>query len=411
VPGRQTDAEEFMPKMRMRDASITVAVGLCALPLPTAAQEMLSEEIAIQRTLSREGIAARDEADRTASAAEIDVIGPLDNPGVELSRESAGGESEWQLGVVQPIDLNGRRGSLREAARAETQAMDADIERRRQLLVADVRGAYVQCAAATAELDIWERYVGQLGEAERVSSARAEAGDTAVYDVRRVRVEQRSAEAQLAQARGESAAGCSSLAALTGIESPQVELAAIAQLTNALELGERSDLLAQEQRILAASHRVSAAERARLPQIAVGAGLKRVDDGMDTAYGPVVSLGATLPIWNGGGAAVRREEARRAALEAELLISRRRVEAEQRAAAARASAAREAAVTASRAQGDAGRLGIIAETAYQAGEIGVVELLDAYEAARDAELSVIALALNAAQAAVDYDLATGRTYE
>ena len=52
----------------------------------------------------------------------------------------------------------------------------------------------------------------------------------------------------------------------------------------------------------------------------------------------------------------------------------------------------------------------LAETAYQAGEIGVVELLDAYEAAREADLSVIALATDAALAAVEYDLAIGRTY-
>jgi hypothetical protein len=47
----------------------------------------------------------------------------------------------------------------------------------------------------------------------------------------------------------------------------------------------------------------------------------------------------------------------------------------------------------------------------EAGEIGVVELLDAYEAARDTNLSVIALALNAAESAVEYDVTTGRNYE
>jgi cobalt-zinc-cadmium efflux system outer membrane protein len=400
-----------MPKLWMRSASLTLYLAMCAAPLTVAAQETLGEDTAIQRALAREGIAARDEADRMASAAEIEVIGPLDNPDVELSRESGGGESEWQLRVVQPIDLSGGRGALRAAARAEARAVETDIERRRQLLVADVRAAYVQCAASSAQLEIRERYVSELGEAERVSSARAEAGDTAVYDVRRVRVEQHSAEAQLAKARGERAAACALLAGLTGVEDPQVELESLTRLTSAVETSERADLLAQEQRILAASQRVSGAERARLPQIAVGAGIKRVDDGMDTAYGPVVSLGVTLPIWNGGGAAVRREQARRAALEAELLISRRRVAAEQAAVAAHLSAARDAAVTAARARGDAERLGTIAETAYRAGEIGVVELLDAYQAARDADLSVITLALDAAQAAVDYDLATGRTYQ
>lgn len=399
-----------MPRLRVRDASIILAIAVCTAPVSLAAQETLSEEIAIERALVRDGLAARDEADRAASLAEIDIIGPRDNPSAEVAYESVGGESEWQIGVVQPIDLNGRRGALRDAARTDALAVEADIERRRQVLIAEVRGSYVQCAATSAELDIWQIYAAQLAEAERVSSARAEAGDTAVYDVRRVRVEQRSAEAQLALARGERAADCASLAVLTGSDNPRVEPAAITRLASIPGAAERPDLIAQEQRILAASQRVTAAERARLPQIAVGAGVKRVDNGTDTAYGPTVAVGVTLPIWNSGSAAVRREEARRAALESELMIARRRVAAEQQAAAARSSGAREAAVAAAGAREDASRLGIIAETAYKAGEIGVVELLDAYEAARAANLSVIALALEAALAAVEYDLTTGRTY-
>lgn len=399
-----------MPRLRMRDASIALAIALFVAPQTIAAQDVISEELAIQRALAREGVAARDEAERAASAAEIDIIGPRDNPSLQLSREAAGGESEWQVGVVQPIDLNGRRGSLREVARADAAAIDAEIAWRRQELVAEVRRAFVGCAGARAELEIWQRSVAELAEAERVSSARAEAGDTAVYDVRRVRVEQRAAEAQLARARGDVVADCAALASLTGIAAPQVELSAITRLGSAAQPGERSDLLARERRLEAASQRVRAADQARLPQLAVGGGILRRDDGIDTAYGPAVSLGVTLPLWNGGGAMVRREEARRAALQSDLLIARRRIEAEQSAARARAQSAREAAVAAAGAREDAGRLGTIAETAYQAGEIGVVELLDAYEAAREADLSVVALARDAALAAIDYDLATGRTY-
>jgi cobalt-zinc-cadmium efflux system outer membrane protein len=205
-------------------------------------------------------------------------------------------------------------------------------------------------------------------------------------------------------------ADCAALAALTGIANPQVELVALTGIASAGPTGERPDLVASERRIEAAEYRVRAADQARLPQLVVGAGVLRRDDGLDTAYGPVVSVGATIPLWTNGSASVRREEARRDALQAELLVERRRVAAEQASASARAQSAREAAVTAARAREDAGRLGTIADTAYQAGEIGVVELLDAYEAARDADLSVIALALDAAIAAVEYDLAIGRTY-
>jgi len=400
-----------MPKIRMRDTSLYLATILsCTLPTSLAARETVTEKQAIQLALDREGIAARDEADRAGSLAEIDIVGPRENPAVEISREAAGGENEWHIGIMQPIDLNGRRGSLVQAARADAAAVDAEITRRRQVLVAEVRSAFVGCAGVQAELNIWQRYTGELAEAERVSSARANAGDTAVYDVRRVRVEQRAAEAQSARARGEAVAECAALAALTGLSGPQVDLTAITQVSSAESPADRPDLLASERRLEAASRRVRAAEQARIPQVVVGAGVLRRDDGFNTAYGPAVSVGMKVPIWNGGSAAVRREEARQAALQSELPISQRRVKAEQESALARASSAREAAVAAAGAREDAGRLGTIAETAYQAGEIGVVELLDAYEAARDADLSVIALALDAARAAVEYDLATGRTY-
>jgi cobalt-zinc-cadmium efflux system outer membrane protein len=393
----------------MRFASITSILALSLAALPAVAQDAIDENVAIERALAREGIAARDEADRAAAAAEAEIIGPLENPSAEVSYEGGGG-TEWQLGVVQPIDLTGRRGALRDAASAEAAAVDADIDRRRQVLVADVRMAFVQCVAATAELDIWQRYADELTEAERVATARAEAGDTAVYDVRRVRVALRSAEAQLARAVGERSAGCAALSSLTGIAEPSVELSSLARLTNAPMRAERPDLVALEQRVLAASQRVTAARRGRFPQFAIGAGVRRVDDGLNVDYGPTASIGISLPIWNGGGAAVRREEALLASRENELLIAQRNVEAEVTAASARMTATREAAVTAAAARDDASRLGTIAETAYQAGEIGVVELLDAYEAARDADLSVIAFALEAALAAIQYDLTTGRTY-
>ena len=404
-----------MSRSRVLRAPILSSAMLGAslvLSFPSNAQDAsLTESTAIGRALSREGIADRDEAEQRAARAEADVIGPLENPSVELSHERVNGENESELVIVQPIDFSGQRSALRAAARAEAAAVESDVVRRRQQLIAETRPAYVRCAGGAATMRIRQDFVVELSEALRVSAARAKAGDTAVYDVRRVRVAQSAAEAELAQARGERAAACITLAGLTGAVDPQVTPAAITALSvGPITAASRADLIAREQRVMAARQTVRAAEKGRLPQLAVGAGVKRADDGTSAAYGPVVSLGVTLPIWNGGGAAVRRERARLAASRAELSIARRQVEAEQQAAAARASAARDAAVAAADARDDASRLGTTAKTAYQAGEIGVVELIDAYEAARDAELSVVALALSAAEAAVDYDLATGRTY-
>lgn len=398
-----------MPKIRMRDASITLAIALAVVSEPVAAQELLTQDVAIERALARDGIASRDDANRAEASAAARVIGPLDNPELIVSRESAGGESEWQLGVVQPIDLSGRRGALRDAARSEAAAVENDILWRRQHLIAETRRSFVACAAAGAELQVWRSYAYGLSEASRIAEARAREGDTAVYDIRRTRVALNAANADLRVAEGEREASCAMLAALTGVPDPQVPPSAMTSLRSGEITGTRADLAAQEQRLQAASQRVTAARRARLPQFSLGAGVLRRDDLSGSAYGPTVSVGVTLPIFNGGGAALAEAEARRRGVEADLVIARRSAEAEQQAAATRALAARDAAVEAARARDDAARLGGIAVAAYQAGEIGVVELIDAYDAQAEAERNVIAHARRAAEAAITFDLATGRT--
>lgn len=398
-----------MTKVWMRRASLILSIAFCASPATIYAQTALTEKAAIQRALQQEGIAERDDADQRAASAQTDIIGPLANPDLEVGYEG-GSESEWEVRVVQPIDLNGVRPARRDAAQADALAVGSDIERRRQLLVAEVRASYVRCAAGVGQLSIWERYVERLKEALRVSTQRANAGDAAGYDVRRVRVQLSAARVEFLRTTGERDANCALLSALTGVPDPQVPLEALTEMDIATQIGERPDLIAQQQRVDAANYRVSAARRARLPQLALGAGVRRVDDGFSTSYGPQVSVGISLPIWNGGGAAVRREEAARTSLEAELAIATRQIEAEQNAARSRALSAREAAVAALQTRDDASRLGTIADIAYQSGEIGVVELLDAYEAERDAELLVISLALDAALAATEYNLTIGRTY-
>lgn len=399
-----------MPKLRVRPATLIFALPLllCAVSVPLAAQEALTEHVAIERALLREGIGELEAASRDVAAAGVAAIAPMDNPELELSRESAGGESEWQLGVVQPVDLSGRRRALRDAARTEAAATGSDIAWARQQLIAQVQLAYVACAGAGAELAVWQTHTVHLGEAARIAGERAQHGDTAIFDLRRTRVAASSATAELGMAQGERDAGCVELAALTGVPQPMVMPSAITALSSGVLAGERSDLAAQEQRILAAGQRATAARRARLPQFALGAGIKRVTDDTGSAYGPAFSIGVSLPIFNGGGANVALAEAEERVLQAELAVARRNVEAEQQAAAIRAQAARGAAVEAARSREDAARLGTIALTAYQSGEIGVVELLDAYEAQRDAELGVITHARRAAEAAIAFDLATGR---
>jgi cobalt-zinc-cadmium efflux system outer membrane protein len=89
-------------------------------------------------------------------------------------------------------------------------------------------------------------------------------------------------------------------------------------------------------------------------------------------------------------------------------LARQEAEASIAAAAARATAASAAAQEAREAADDAARLGTIAEAAYQGGETGVIELVDAYRTARDAELNIVELTERAVRATVAQSLAEGR---
>lgn len=380
---------------------------------PLAAQP-LTESQAIDRALAQPELRLLGEANRAEAEARIAGVRRFDNPEVEVSRESVSGddrdETEWRLGVVQPIDISGRRSRLRAAARAELGAVAYDTARRRQELIGQVRRAYASCAAAVEKVRITAGFVERLREAERIVSARAGAGDAAVYDLRRLRVEARAAEARTALQEGEVRAACATLAALTGHAEarPTASLALLAAgLRPVASAAIRPDLAARQQRLAAASEQVRAAERARLPDLAVGVGVLHVQSNGGSATGPAVSLGMRVPLFDGGGPAIAEARARLRAREAELGLARREVDAAVAAAQARSTAALEAAERAQSAAEDARRLGPIAEAAYRGGEGGVVELVDAFRAARDAELEIVDHLERALLARVELDLARG----
>lgn len=391
------------------------AVALLAVP---AGARPVSETEAIQAALAQGDFAALGEAERAAAEARVRAIPRFDNPEASVSRESvsgsAGRETEWHAGVEQPIDISGQRSSLRQAARAEAQAVSAEVARRRQERIAETREAYAGCAASAEKVSTAERYAARLKEAERIVDLRTRAGDTARYDLRRLRVEARSAEAEQRIAQGEVAAECTALARLTGISDARPNLALAAMLPSspsraaAQAAVNRQDLVAREARVAAAAAEVSVAQRARIPDLSVGVGYKRISNDDGSAGGPTVGLGVRLPIFSNGGAAVSEARARQRVRESELALARREAEASIASAAARASAATAAAQEAREAADDAARLGTIAEAAYQGGETGVIELLDAYRTARDAELNIVDLTERAIRATIAQSRAEGR---
>lgn len=402
-----------LPATRVRGLSIIL---LASLPAANAMAQTpgvrLSEAEAVDRALRDPDFSGGSAARIDAAKAEARSITRFDNPTVSTRRGEVSGpaqnEVEWEVGVVQPLDLTGRRAALRAAAGAETRAVEADMIRKAQERRAEARRAYANCAVAGETVLLKRALVARLAAAERVVGERARAGDTAVYDLRRVRVEGRTAAAEADLAEGEEAAACTTLETLT--RTPGVRpngLPVVAAPSVPAGSTARADLAAKERRVEAASLATRAAERSRLPEVEVGLGWRRLEVAGLSADGPQISIGATIPLFDRGSARVAAARARRTAEAADLALARREVESETAAALARARAADRALATSRGARDDASRLGQIAEAAYAAGETGVTELVDAYRAAHEAESSTIELTGRAILAAIELELSQG----
>ena len=355
---------------------------------------------------------ALDTATGDAAKAEAQAVQRFENPELHVGRErvsgSLGTETELTAEVTQPLGINGATGRLRAAAQAEAQAVDADITRRKAVRTAEVRKAYAECGAATERFTILAEQDARLREVERIISLRARVGDAAGYDLRRVRLEARSVTAQKALADGEMRATCATLSRLTGEPDarPSEPLFALLQPARpSLETAnDRSDLEAKRYRVTAAEARADAARRQRIPDVAVGAGYKRISEGGLSASGPTISLGIKLPIFS-GSAASRAAEAKKRAAQAELALSSTTIAAERDAAFARADAAYEAAMLAQSSAEDASRIADIADAAYQGGETDITDLIDGYRAGAEARTTAIDIAERALKARADHLLA------
>lgn len=383
-----------------------------ALATHTAHAGPLSEAEALARAAALPETAALDSAASDAARADAQAVRRFENPELHLARErvsgSLGTETEWSAEVTQPLGINGATGRLRAAAEAEAQAVDADIVRRKAVRLAEVRKAYAECGAASERVAILTEQDRRLREVERIISLRERAGDAAGYDLRRARLEARGVAAQKVLADGEVRAACATLSRLTGeadARATETLFALLKPARPALEAGSgRSDLEVQRYRVTAAQAQADAARRQRLPDLAVGAGYKRLSEGGLSASGPTVSLGIRLPIFSGSGAA-RAAQARKRAAEAELALSSAAIAADRDAAFARAETAYDAAQIAGRTAEDARRIADIADAAYQGGETDITDLIDGYRAGAEARTNAIDLAERALKARADHLLA------
>jgi outer membrane protein, heavy metal efflux system len=241
---------------------------------------------------------------------------------------------------------------------------------------------------------------------------REKAGASSGYDLIRaereislLEADQGSAQARVEEAHGLLASFFSlaptsqSLRAAGRLSMPTVpDLAILVSRSEA-----RGDILAERQLADSSAFSMEAARRKLYPEPVVSGGLKSLVVNGNRESGYVLSLTVPLPFFDRGKAEMARRAAqsRADAIKAEVQLRLKGAWEETRIRVGAAEVYQKKAVA------ETGDLVRIARSAYEGGEVGILELLDAYRTQRDVRLRMQELAATARQSALELERLAG----
>jgi len=180
----------------------------------------------IRRALSSNGeiAAVRLEIDR--ARARLRQAGLRPNPTLDFEQSNgkytgSSGESETNIGVSLPLEVGGQRGRRIELARAELEAVEAEVADRERRLAGEVRSVYVEALAALRELEITENLNNLDLQTTRFIQARVNEGETAPIELNLVRAEVDRLRSRRALVEGRLKASLLRLKNLAGISAAE----------------------------------------------------------------------------------------------------------------------------------------------------------------------------------------------
>jgi cobalt-zinc-cadmium efflux system outer membrane protein len=338
------------------------------------------------------------------------------NPAASYTREGAGFTEFFQ--IDQSLRPFGLRKALERAGVAAREAAEAERDARLWQLRNDAHDAVASLRAASLRLQGAEALVHLVEGLIGVLTTREREGEGSRFD--RVRAQQELVDAQqnMVVAAIDRSEARSALAALlppgaavpdTVAARPSPPPAESIDALIARATTNRAELRALQASAQRFSLEADVARRATGIAPTITGALKRADDQGETRTGGVVGISVPVPLFNRGAREAARWNAER--LRAEL--ERAAVEADIRGEITRAADAfalrRQSgeAVAASLASAD--ELIAIADVAYREGEIGILQLLDAYRTAARARERAVDVNLDLRRAQIALERAVGIT--
>ena len=403
----------------MRTVVLCATLAALMLPSNAGAQSLpLTEAEALARLSPASPRVRAIRAGIDVARADVLAAGRWPNPRVTFDREAVAGVTENMAMVSQTLPITGRRGFEVQAATALVDASSSRADEALRRARADLRLAFAQLVSAQIREREFAASRDRLRALADVLAKREAAGDAAGFD--RLRAEREvldmdtdRAIAATDRARAQAtlagffadAVDPSQLVAVDASTTPPPLPAADALVERAESI--RGELLALRKDIDAAQLSMRAADRRRVPEPEVVAGTKSsTAGGGDT--GSVITVHASLPLFD-------RNRPERALAEARARQADARADAFRVALRTDIGALRAAVIerrdTADRyrtaAVNGAGQIERIAQVSYDAGERGILELLDAYRTGASARVRQAALDAAVRQAEIELEFVSG----
>jgi cobalt-zinc-cadmium efflux system outer membrane protein len=349
--------------------------------------------------------------------ADVLAAGRWPNPRGTYNRESVAGVTEHITTVGQVLPLTGRRPLELSAATAMIDVASRRAGDQLRRLRTDLRLAFAELVAAQARERELTATRERLQELAGVLGRREAAGDAAGFD--RLRAEREVLEADVDRA-GAAVDRARAQAMLGGFLTSAGSSAITAVADNPARLGvpsvdelmaraeqTRGEITALGREIDAARFAERAAGRRAIPEPEVVAGTKSSNVGRGDVGG-VVAVHVAIPLFDRGRPEQAMARARRSQAEAQLEALRATVRSQIAAWRSVVIVRREAAdryrATAVRTAAELER---IAQVSYDAGERGILELLDAFRGSAAARLRQGALDFAVRQAELELEFVSG----
>ena len=342
--------------------------------------------------------------------------GAITNPTVSYSHSGAVPQEHFLFD--QPLDFLLRRGPERSAARARIAGAQADSGLTMANLAREVRTAFYRALAAAGQEELVAAQAGQADSVARIAAARLRAGDVSLLEQEQAAQEAARVRQTLSAAREAARVAEAALAraiAWAGAEPPRAVGALDAGLAEPPPGLPLPDSLPAVRTAVAESASTAALARSasltRIPLPTVLGGAEWNDPSQPGTLA-VLGFAVPLPLWQRGGgpAAEAAARARRAAalagetrLESVRALREAQIrltESSRRARFARDSLLPQAAVLRARAV-----------RAYQAGETGILPVLDALRSEREVALAAVQDQLAYQEALADWYALLGRVDE